>query len=67
MFETTYTQKKLSQQKDGADFIFRFEFTLVYDDILGNSYEQKIMFYEDNLGKTNYHAGGPADFLKKNV
>lgn len=56
--ERGYEQKKLSVPLGGADFVFRFEFFLEYEDILGNRYKQSIMFYHDSNNKQNLQIRG---------
>lgn len=49
--------------KDMADYVFRFSFKIKYADILGNHYEQEIIFYNDSNGVVNTHQGGPKPIL----
>lgn len=56
--ETAYEQKKLEEQIDNADYVFRFEFFIEYDDILDNHYKTSAMFFEDSNGLTNLHHRG---------
>lgn len=56
--EEQYSQKKLEQPIDGAEYVFRFEFFLEFDDILNNRYKSSIMFFEDSNGLTNMHVRG---------
>lgn len=56
--EKSYSQKKLEKPIDGAEYVFRFEFFLEFDDILNNRYKNSIMFYENSNGLTNMQVRG---------